>query len=304
MNAFRNGWMGSAQYSVRGGGDNYGFFASGGLTNEQGTTLNNTMRQRSGRGSFTFTPSAKLTFDLNFALTKNTYDLPRNDQDTFGYYVESAFGNPRTVAYGAPPGGKGDSVLTGGTLLNVTLESMSSITTRSNALRTMPSVQMRYAPISWFTNRVTLGADLTQADGFELFPKNSFGWYPTIPTYGNSLSTTRQSDRLYTVDYLGNIRVELGGSKQFSSDLSFGSQFINRVSDRLSGGGQGLISNEASLVTNATVSTVGQGYGESRSIGMASAIASSCRSVSARIATPRSVPTLARSTCRSSARRT
>ena len=268
MNAFRNGWMGAAQYSVRGGGETYGFYASGGVTNEQGTTLNNTMKQRSGRGSFTFTPNAKLTFDLNFALTKNTYDLPRNDQDTYGYYVESAFGNPRTVAYGAPPGGSGDSVLTGGTLLTATFESLSSIITRSNALRTMPSVQVRYAPISWFTNRVTLGADITQADGSELFPKNSFGWYPTIPTYGNQLSTTRQSDRLYTVDYLGNIRVEFGGNKQISSDLSFGSQYIDRISDRLSGGGQGLISNEASLVTNATISTIGQGYGESRSIGM------------------------------------
>ena len=33
MNAFRNGWMGSGQYSIRGGGDSYGFFASGGVTN-------------------------------------------------------------------------------------------------------------------------------------------------------------------------------------------------------------------------------------------------------------------------------
>jgi TonB-linked SusC/RagA family outer membrane protein len=263
MNAFRNGWMGSGQYSVRGGGDNYGFFASAGVTNEQGSTLNNTMKQRSGRGSFTFTPNAKLTFDLNFALTRNTYDLPRNDQDTFGYYVESAFGNPRTVVEG--PGG----VLAGGTLLgNVTFESMSSIITRTNALRALPSVQMRFAPLSWFTNRVTLGADVIQTDGFELFPKNSFGWYPTIPTYGNQISTVRNNDRLYTVDYLGNVRVDFGGTKQFSSDLSFGSQYINRTNDRLSGAGQGLISNEASLVTNATVSTVGQGYGEQRSIGL------------------------------------
>jgi TonB-linked SusC/RagA family outer membrane protein len=268
MNAFRNGWMQSGQYSVRGGGESYGFFASGGITNEQGTTLNNTMKQRSGRGSFTFTPNGKLTFDLNFALTRNSYDLPRTDQDTYGYYVESAFGNPRTVTKGAPPTAGGDSIITGGTLLGgVTLESMSSILTRSNALRTMPSVQMHYAPISWFTNRVTLGADVTQSDGFELFPKNSFGWYPTIPTYGNQISTTRINDRLYTVDYLGNIRVELGSAKQISSDLSFGSQFINRSSDRLSGAGQGLISNDASLVTNATVSTIGQGYGESRSVG-------------------------------------
>ena len=269
MNAFRNGWMHSGQYSVRGGGDNYGFFASGGLTNEQGTTLNNTLKQRSGRGNFTFTPNSRLTFDLNFALTRNTYDLPRTDQDTYGYYVESAFGNPRTVVFGAPKAGRSDSTLIGGTLLGtgVSFESMSSIITRSNALRTLPSVQVRYAPIGWFTNRLTLGADLTQSDGFELFPKNSFGWYPTIPTYGNQISTTRAADRLYTVDYLGNVRLDFGSARQFSSDLSFGSQFINRTSDRLSGAGQGLISNEASLVTNATVSTVGQGYGESRSIG-------------------------------------
>jgi outer membrane receptor protein involved in Fe transport len=248
---------------VRGGGDTYGFFASGGVTNEQGSTLNNTMKQRSGRGSFTFTPNAKLTLDLNFALARNTYDLPRNDQDTFGYYVESAFGNPRTVAEGT--GG----TLTGGTLLgNVTFESLSSIITRTNALRALPSAQMRLAPFSWFTNRVTLGADLTQTDGFELFPKNSFGWYPTIATYGNQITTIRNNDRLYTVDYLGNFRVDLGATRQFSSHLSFGSQYINRTSDRLSGAGQGLISNDASLVTNATVSVVGQDYAESRSIGV------------------------------------
>jgi TonB-linked SusC/RagA family outer membrane protein len=263
MNAFRNGWMGSGQYSVRGGGDNYGFFASAGVTNEQGTTLNNSLKQRSGRGSFTFTPNAKLTFDLNFALARNTYDLPRNDQDTFGYYVESAFGSPRTVVEG--PGG----VVTGGTLLgNVTFESLSSIITRTNALRALPSVQVRFAPITWFTNRVTLGADVTQTDGFELFPKNSFGWYPTIPTYGNQITSIRNNDRLYTVDYLGNVRLDFGVTKQFSSDLSFGSQYINRTSDRLSGAGQGLISNDASLVTNATVSTVGQGYSQQRSVGM------------------------------------
>src|SRR5262245_19265012 len=175
------------------------------MTNEQGTTLNNTMRQRTGRGSFTFTPSNKLAFDLNFGVTNNRYDLPRNDQDTYGYYVESAFGNPRTVAEG--PNG----TLTGGMLLgNASLESMSSIITRSNALRFIPSAQIRYSPISWFTNRVTLGADVTQADGSELFPKNSFGWYPTIATYGNSIATTRQNDRLYTVDYLGNMRAEFG----------------------------------------------------------------------------------------------
>jgi hypothetical protein len=70
------------------------------------------------------------------------YDLPRNDQDTYGYYVESAFGSPRTVVQGA------DGKSTAGTLLGgVSLESMSSIITRSNSLRAIPSTQLRYTPL-------------------------------------------------------------------------------------------------------------------------------------------------------------
>lgn len=269
MNFFRNGWMGSAQYNVRGGGDNYGYFASFGATNEQGTTANNTLKQRSGRGAFTFFHSPKLAFDLNYLLAKNDYDLPRSDQDTYGYYVESAFGNPLTVRNGVRRPGETDSVLVGGTLLaSATFESLSAIISRSSALRTTPSMQVRFTPLTWFTNRLTLGADITQSDGFQLFPKNSFGWYPDRTPYGNDVSSIRQDDRFYTADYLGNIRTQLGDNNQFSSDLSFGSQFISRTSDRLSGSGQGLISNEATLVTNATTSTVSQGYGESRSLGL------------------------------------
>ena len=269
MNLFRDGWMGSAQYNVRGGGENFGYFASFSGMNEQGTTVNNTLKQRSGRGAFTFIHSPKLTFDINYLLAKNDYNLPRSDQDTYGYYVNSAFGNPLTVRNGVLRPGDTDSVLVGGTLIGTaTLESLSSIVSRSSALRTTPSVQVRYAPMSWFTNRITLGADITQADGFNLFPKNSFGWYPDRVPFGNDLTQIRQDDRFYTVDYLGNIRTELGTNKQFSSDLSFGSQYIGRSSDRLAGSASGIISNEATLVTNATSSVVSQGYNESRSLGL------------------------------------
>jgi outer membrane receptor protein involved in Fe transport len=261
--------MGSAQYNVRGGGENFGYFASFSAANEQGTTISNILKQRSGRGAFTFVHSPKLTFDLNYLLAKNDYDLPRSDQDTYGYYVNSLFGTPLTVRNGVLRPGDTDSVLVGGTLIaTTTLESLSSIVSRNSALRTTPSLQVRYAPMSWFTNRLTLGADVTNADGFILFPKNSLGWYPDRVPFGNDVTSIRQDDRFYTVDYLGNIRTELGTENQFSSDLSFGSQYIGRTSDRLTGSGSGIISNEASLVTNATSSTVSQGFGESRSLGL------------------------------------
>ena len=261
MNAFRNGHMGAFDYSARGGGENFGYYLSAGISNEQGTTPNNVQKQRTGRGSFTLTPTAKLTLDASFGVTSNNYDLPRNDQDTYGYYVESAFGSPLTVT-------DASGSITGGTLIGATLESMSAIMARSNALRVMPTAQMRYAPVPWFTNRVTLGADVTQSNGVQLYPKNSLGWYPDRTPYGNELTEVRRQDRFYTVDYLGNLRFEFGSGKHIASDLSFGSQYIDRVSDQLSGLGQGLISNDAQLVTNANTSVVGQSFGEQRSIGV------------------------------------
>jgi TonB-linked SusC/RagA family outer membrane protein len=262
IDAFRAGWLGSLNYSARGGGENYGYFASFGIANEQGTTRNNLLKQRTGRVNFTFAPTSRLTFDASFALSRTDYDLPRTDQDAYGYYIQSILGSPLTVRDAT------DGTLTGGLLFGTTsLESLSSVTSRVKALRTTPSVQVRYTPVSWFTNRFTLGADLTQGRGFQLFPRNDQGWYPTRPGAGD-VTSTQEDDRSFTVDYLGNISAALGAEGRISSNLSFGSQYIHRITNRLSAAGEGLATNESFLVDNAAVSTVGQGFGEARSLGL------------------------------------
>src|SRR5690606_11565481 len=206
----------------------------------------------------------RTTFDASVALTRTEYDLPRTDQDAYGYYIQSTLGSPLTVQ-DAPGGG-----ITGGLLFPATsLESLSAITSRVAALRLTPSLQVRYAPVPWFTNRLTVGGDLTQAEGFQHFPKNDFGWYPDRLVAGNGdVSTTRRDDRSYTVDYLGDIRTTFGDEAQFSSNLSFGSQYVQRVQSTLAGSGAGLVTNSAYLVRNAATSTVGQGFGESRALGL------------------------------------
>jgi TonB-linked SusC/RagA family outer membrane protein len=264
LGMFESGSLRSLNYNARGGGENYGYFASAALADEQGTTPNNQLEQRSGRVNFTFTPTSKLVFDANFALSRTEYELPRSDQDAYGYYLQSILGSPLTVQEGDEGG------LAGGLLFGTsTLESLSSIVSRVSALRVTPSVQVRFSPLDWFTNRFTVGADLTQGEGFQLFPKNDQGWYPTRVGAGNGdFTRTQQDDRTYTVDYLGNIRADFGSSDDFSSNLSFGSQYIHRLTQSLSGTGAGLATNQALLVTNAAVSTVGQGFGESKSFGL------------------------------------
>jgi TonB-linked SusC/RagA family outer membrane protein len=266
INAFRDGSLKSFRYNGRGGGENYGFFASFGLTNEDGTTRNNLLKQRNGRVNFTFNPTSSLTFDANLALSRTEYDLPRTDQDAYGYYVQSIFGSPLTVSDNGP-----DGALNGGMLFaNTSLESLSSIKSQVSALRATPSVQVRYAPVTWFTNRVTLGVDITQGKGFLLFPKNTLGWYANRQPAGDAgeVATNQDDDRTYTVEYLGNISSDFGPNGQFTSNFSFGSQYIHRVVNRLSGEGFGLATNAAYLVTNAASSAIGQSFAASKSLGL------------------------------------
>lgn len=264
IGAFDRGWSGSFNYSGRGGGENFGYFASFAVTNEQGTTPNNELRQRTGRANFTARPSENLTLEANFALGHTRHDLPRGDQDAYGYYVQSILGSPLTVREGE--GGEFEGGLLFG---SSSLESLSSIVSRVSALRATPSLQVRYSPVPWLTNRLTVGADLTQGEGFQHFPKNDQGWYPDRLVAGNGdVSTTQEDDRTYTVDYLGNVGATFGAGDAFSTNLSFGSQYIHRQTRQLSGSGAGLVTNSALLVTNTATSTVGQGFGESKSLGL------------------------------------
>lgn len=264
IGAFRNGSAESIRYSARGGGESYGYFASFAVLNESGTTPNNSLEQRTGRVNFTFSPRSELTFDASLTLGHTEYDLPRTDQDAYGYYVQSILGSPLTVREGEHDGVEGGLLFA-----QSTLESLSSIVSRSSALRSNPSVQVHYSPTSWFTNRATLGADLIQGRGFQMFPRNDHNWYPSRLSIGNGdVSTTEQDDRRYTVDYLGNLSHSFGEDGRFGSNLSFGSQFIHRQNRSLSGSGGGLVTNTAILVGSTATSTVGQGYGESKALGL------------------------------------
>jgi TonB-dependent starch-binding outer membrane protein SusC len=264
IGVFGNGDATSLKYSARGGGDNFGYFASFGMTDEQGTTPNNSLKHRTGRVNFTFAPASNLTFEAGVTLTRSSYDLPRSDQDNHSYYLQSILGSPLAVREGA------DGSLTGGMLFaTASLESMSSIVSEVTALRSTPTLQVRYSPVAWLSNRLIIGADLTQGRGFQMYPKNDFNWYPDRLAIGNGdIATSQDDDRQYTVDYSANIPWTFGADRQFTSNFSFGSQYIHRVVNRLTGAGGGLVTNAANLVNNTATSTVSQGYAESKALGV------------------------------------
>jgi len=259
---FNNGWSGILDYSAQGGGENFGYYVSAGSNNESGTTAGNFLNHRTARANFNWTASPKISVDASIGVSRADDKLAKGDQDTYSYMLNGEWGSPVSSVTAGPNG-----TLVGGWLNNnISVQSVSAITNEDVSVRTTPAATLHYSPISWLTNRLTVGADLTRVSGNQTFPLNSNGWYSATQNSGQ-VSVQETNNAFYTVDYLGNINSRLGDRGWISSDLSFGTQWINTSQTVLSALGTGLTTNVSNLVSSGTTTSAAQSYGQSKSFG-------------------------------------
>ncbi len=255
---FHNGNLGSLDYNGRGGGDSFGYFISADATNEQGTTSNNATQRRTGRASFNWVTTPTLGIDATIGMSRNDYRLPEGDDGNYGYLPQQyALSN----IYGVQVT---NGVRSGG--LSTPVAGLEAVQNELTTVRFTPSTQIHYSPFSWFTNRVTLGADISSTHGVTFFPKNSGNWYAGDQSNGY-VEDVQNPINIYTVDYLGNIHASLAGGN-IGSDFSFGSQYINSVTNYLAGIGIGLATNSSNLVSSAATNESHQSYTQAKSFGL------------------------------------
>ena len=259
--AFSDGGAGSISYSAQGGADNVGYFGSFSASNERGTSRQSFLNHRTGRMSVNLIAGLKLTIDGSVGFVRSDDRLPQGDQSAYGYLLGGGLGSPLTVTNGA------NGALAGGWFNNnLNVRAIGAILTEDNTLRATPSMQMRYAPVAWFTNRLTIGADVARTTLSQMFPRNDSSWYTSIANTG-SITVTDANTTIYTVDYLGNINHRFGRNGDVSTDLSFGSQWINTLNTSVGGSGQGLLTNSNNLLSAATTTAATEAYGQTKSLG-------------------------------------
>ncbi|HEX5435857.1 MAG TPA: SusC/RagA family TonB-linked outer membrane protein [Gemmatimonadaceae bacterium] len=257
---FHNGSLGSVEYNAHGGGDNYGYFVSGSINNETGTSANNSYDRATGRTSFNWAPTSTLRVDAMVGLSRNQYKIPEGDDANYGYLTQGEFfASPFAVSVG--PDGK----RTGG--LPTPAEGLEAVLNQLTTTRLTPSAQIHYDPFNWLTNRLTVGADLSSTHGFTFFPKNDQNWYNGDQANGY-VEDVQNPIHIYTVDYLGDIKTAFGHDDHISSDLSFGSQYINTENNYLAGVGIGLAANSSNLVSSASSTESHQDYSQAKSWGL------------------------------------
>lgn len=167
-------------------------------------------------------------------------------------------GNPRTV--GTVANGLYSGAGVGG------IDGRAKIENFDDAFRFQPRVAVNWAPRQNLTNKFTLGADLTRTSAWLFFPKNDGDWYASDVANSGTIDEARRSDNRWTIDYLGNLTVDL--TPDLRTDISWGLQTIISKRDQVRARGEGLVANAARSVGAASTQTGSQFVTESRSNGV------------------------------------
>ena len=254
--SFGNGQYRNVNYSLQGGGEKYGTFFSVGSNGENGIVPNNFYGQNSARFSFDYAVRENLHMDFGMGIIKVKTQLPRNDNDIYGYLGGGLLGDPRTI--GAAKDGW------------YSLRHTSAISTYENidnTTRFQPRASVRFSPFSWMDHKFTVGGDLGRGESSQFWARNDSSWWDNAPTNTGEVGYARRVDDRYTLDYLGTVRHNL--TQDVRVDWSVGSQALARRTDLTNVTGQGLVNNDVRSVNSAaSLLNGGQTSSESRDIGV------------------------------------
>jgi len=237
----RHGSGNEIQWQGRGGGAGFGYFLGYGYLGERGTLPANDVRRHNARLNFTVSPRRQLVIDAGFGLVRDMNHQAEVGSNPYSFLLGVA-GNPRTV--GTPTDGWFLSGLTAVGIARIQNELAST--------RFIPSVSARYQPLSWLSQRLTLGGDIGRFFFTRYFPKNDQGWYGGNADLGQ-VTELRLALDSWTLDYLADARRALG--RGWVLDASLGAQVIDRSVDSVSATGYGLATNASNTLSATAINS-------------------------------------------------
>jgi TonB-dependent starch-binding outer membrane protein SusC len=201
-NMVQRGHLQSHQLSVRGGGENFDFFASGTIRDETGILPNSGEDHYALRLNTGIRPRENLSVRLNTSFNRRSVQHVPDANNTRGYTINGLVGGPR-----------GQFVET------LTLTAIESF---QEGNRYTGGLTVEHNPMGFLSHRATLGADILNSDEYHLFP---FGAISDIPL--GYRGNYRRENRNLNVDYVATARVDLTPS--ILSNTSAGFQWFGRT---------------------------------------------------------------------------
>lgn len=255
-NALRAGDLQRVSLSARGSGDQYSYYVSGDLNQEEGVFLNSFSNQKSIRANFSLNPSRKVDFQVSTGFIRGDLRLPLGDETAQGLLLSAFRGKP-----GLAPA-LGDSTRMGYATVSAAMANAYDNQTRID--RTTLSGTANYRPLEWFRNRLTVGMDLTSSLAQILSPPGSTDAdYAGVPE--GLVAQRVPRNRIFTIDYAGSVIAGLAESLE--STTSFGTQITASRYEALYGAGYGLGAPDVTLIQTAQRPVSANSYSENNSVG-------------------------------------
>lgn len=249
-----NGSQQSFSWTSRGGGNGWGFFSSVGVDREEGVFPNSDFERVSARVNYNVVPAENVRIEFNLPFTSAGGSFPTTGGSSRGFTVGGWAGSPLTVGTAAD----------GWQASNRTREAFTAIENELNQVRLIPDLKLQWSPGDGFTNRLTVGGDVSLTEVSNFFPKNDRGWYSAQQNRGDIEEQRTRLLRM-TVNYLGTLNLPITPS--WGSLLSFGSEIQAEEEDFTYAHGNGLTTNAARSVTAAAQISGGQQVVQDRRVG-------------------------------------
>ena len=216
--------------SVSGGSESVRYYASGDLDREEGMLWYNWRNRLSGRANLSLVPNNKLDIETRAGFVRNRMRLASQQANTYDVMTQ--------LILGLPPGTDTARIRLRG-FYAATPEDIATIDTRSSTDRITASVQLKHHPLSWFSQRLTLGMDIGDETSSTLFPSDPAG--SAGPFFGLSLgdiSVERLHVAVSSLDYSASVSVPFGFALR--SVTSLGAQGYDRRVDNVTAHGSSL----------------------------------------------------------------
>ncbi len=253
-NALRTGDQYGLNLSASGGGEDFTFFLSGERSDEEGVFFNNFAKRTAGRANIGFTPTEKLSFQVNTSYSQTHVQMPLSNNASDGILRNALRNRPGRVAPWAM-GYRGMSP-----------EISNQYDRQIFTERTIFSLTGNYAPWDWFQNRLTVGLDNNERLQQVFYKIDETGLEPWGATAATGSVDRFIPERHYwTVDYAGTFKAALGSD--YTADTSIGMQLNRRATQEYGVEGEGLVANNLNLVSSAAVSDGSEDFSEQTSLG-------------------------------------
>jgi TonB-linked SusC/RagA family outer membrane protein len=254
-NIFNNGWHQKYHLGISGGSDKMQYYFSGVRERNNGVEPSNWMNRTSGRANVTATPSDKFKVATHLSyLTGRTHVSP-----------EAGYGGRMWTAYLMDPATVSDPDMLGfGSNFPYQYDQVYDMF--QDVSRFTGSVQLTHDPWSWFSHRLTIGAD--QVNSMDVEGANRVDSLVTA-VGSDALGyryQTNNTDAFRTFDYSATAKFDATSDLNFAT--SVGAQYYTKRYEYVSAGGSVFAAQGLQSIGSLTQGlTQGQDVVENRTLG-------------------------------------